>query len=127
MSEIISDYGNKEKKSHFDLAKEMLLACEVIRTHTDLELTNIEKEELKLKIIEYEEIMRPGIHQDSFDIVGTSAAVWFLKKNYGLDIMDRKAMADKQKSDMNYVNYMNYPGSKSFDGFKAEQEKQHKP
>jgi len=73
-------------KKHFDYALKR------VKDLTGLELTNLEKVELRSRIKQLMKIKQGHPEEDNSFSVGNEAAVWFLKENYGYDSLDAKTL-----------------------------------
>lgn len=109
----------------FDLVEELNIAYDIASKWLHgLELTNLEKADIKQKLEQLRTTKKP-IDPDNYFSPGGEAAAWFLKDNYGYDMLgpEIKFLDELQDDEED----SNYPADRAKIFFQRKQDERHKP
>lgn len=118
--EVAQDSEQQDWKKEYDYALRR------IKDWTGLELSNLEKRDVREKVKYALEIARKTEDKWNRFSAGNEAAVWFIKDNYGVDINDPEVRYILREIDLDYAE----KGARhlvSREWFKRKQDEMHKP
>ena len=109
----------------FDFAKELQVAFDTANEWLgDIELTNLEKADIKQRLEQLKKTKRPT-KLDNYFSPGVEVAAWFLKDNYGYDICGLDpGFLDELRYDEEDSGYQ---ANRAKIYFQRKQDERHKP